>query len=251
MYKYPFLDFNKINEHMISLKLKSYEKLPYIFEKMEGDFLDENKRILKGSKVALVGIGGLPISIKDNNFYLLNKEFSLKEIKKELFKTLGFSASMSYMNPYNKDFIDLADKTLSLSHNSIKHSIMLNILLVGISSGVEHEFCCQRDIIHLSRLTVAKTKAQSKPCLVLEDPDYVDIYKEILLRTDNIIQNNKGEKDLEKINLLYPSAKASMIMISGTLRNIEKLIELKTSDGKEKEFIEALTKIESIIDWLK
>lgn len=250
MYKHPILDFNQLNNEMISLKIPAYEKLSYIYERMGGDFFDKEKRLIKGSKVALVGIGGLPISIKNDKIFILGNETNLSSIKKELYTTMGFSAGMSYLNPYNKTNNELADKTLSLGHNSIKHTIQLNILLVGISSGVEHEFSSQRDIVHLSRLTVAKTSAQKKPCLILRNPQFVNSYKKIIEETDKITESIT-DKDWESINLLYPSAKASMVMLSGTLKNIEKLIDLKNSDGKEDEFIESLEKIESLIKWLQ
>lgn len=251
MYKFPVLDFEQLNNKINDLKIPSYQKLPYIYSQMGGEFYDEGKRLLKGARVALTGIGGLPITVKENEYSILDKNISLNEIKAELYKTLGMSAGMSYLNPYNKTNNDLADKTLSLGHNSIKHTIFLNILLVGISIGVEHEFSSQRDIIHLSRLTVAKTSAQKQPCIVLSSDKQANIYKSVLDFTDKQIENYKGEKDWESLNLLYPSAKASMLMISGSLRNIEKLVSLKDSDGKEDEFIDILNKIESVIEWLK
>lgn len=252
MYKFPILDFDQLNNEMNSLKIPAYKKLPYIYENMGGTFYDKEKRLLKGCTVAITGIGGLPIGIKGNEYQILNNDVSLEDIKNNLGKTLGMSAGMSYLNPYNKTLNDLADKTLSLGHNSIKHSIFLNILLVGLSIGVEHEFSTQRDIIHLSRLTVAKTSAQKHPCLVVNNEKQVELYKNILDFTDKQIESyNDEEKDWETLNLLYPTAKASMIMISGSLRNIEKLVSLKDSDGKEDEFIDILNKIENVISRLK
>lgn len=252
MYKFPVLDFDQLNNEMNRLKIPAYKKLPYIYERMDGAFYDEEKRLLKECRVAITGIGGFPIGVDNNNYTLMGNKVSLEQIRESLYKTVGMSAGMSYLNPYNKSLDDLASKTLSFGHNSIKHSIFVNILLVGLSIGVEHEFSTQRDIIHLSRLTVAKTSAQKQPCLVVNNEKQIELYKNVLNFTDKQIESyNDEEKDWEALNLLYPTAKASMIMISGSLRNIEKLVSLKNSDGKEDEFVDILNKIENVISWLK
>lgn len=251
MYKFPFLDFDKLNNEMASLKVPAYKKLGFMYGRMGGLFHDESKRMLKGAQVAIVGLGGLPVQIIDGKYAIMGHEHTLLEIKEELYKMAGLSAGMSYANPYNKTLNELADKTLSLGHTSILHTLNLNILIVGLTIGVEHEFSSQRDMVHLSRLTVAKTAAQKKPCLVLRDEKYVDIYSETLINTDSRLEKLDESKDWETINLLYPTAKASTLMISGTLKNILKLVALKDSGGKEDEFVEILEKIDDAISWLK
>lgn len=251
MYKFPFLDFDKLNNEMASLKVPAYKKLGFMYERMGGLFHDEPKRILKGAQVAIVGVGGLPVQVIDDKYAIIGHKHTLLEIKEELYKMAGLSAGMSYANPYNKTLNELADKTLSLGHTSILHTLNLNILIVGLTIGVEHEFSSQRDMVHLSRLTVAKTAAQKQPCLVLRDEKYIDIYSEILNNTDSRLKDLDESKDWETINLLYPTAKASTLMISGTFKNILKLVALKDSDGKEDEFIDVLEKIDSAISWLK
>ena len=47
MYKHPILDFNQLNNEMISLKIPAYQKLAYIYERMGGVFLDKEKRLIK------------------------------------------------------------------------------------------------------------------------------------------------------------------------------------------------------------
>lgn len=247
MYNHPFLDFDQLNEKMIKENVPSYKKLQYIYKTMDGTFHDEEQRLLTGSRAALVGIGGFPISVINGKPHILNNEVDLNEVKQSLHTMMGFSAGMSYLNPYNKSNYSLAEKTLSLGHNSIKHTLYLNILLVGISIGVEHEYSSQRDLVHLSRLTVAKTSAQKDPCLVLHNPLYVEQYKTILSAHDQLSEVIEEKKDWESANLLFPSAKASMILLSGTLRNFEKIVELRHSGGKENEFISSLNQISDLI----
>lgn len=250
MFKFPFLDFDALNEHMNALKIESNQKLSAIYEAMGGEFYDEEKRIMKGAKVALVGVGGLSVQIEQGDYVILGNKVSLENIKQALYKTSGISAGMSYMNPYHKSLTELSETTLSRGHTSILHTLSFNILITGLTIGVEHEFSSQRDIIHLSRLTVAKTTAQRKPCIIVRDKKYLNMYEKILKETDRLIDSSENTKDWENINLLYPTAKASAIMISGSLKNIQKLIALKDSGGKEDEFIDILKEIDKLFTWL-
>lgn len=245
------LDFNALNEEMNELNLTPDKKLPFIYEKMGGEFHDANKKLLKGSKAAIVGFGGLMLELDDEgNIYVLGAKTSLDEIKNSFHKMLGMSAMMSYLNPKNKSLTTLAKSTLELEHFSVLHTLQINILLCGISSGVEHEYSSQRDIIHLSRLTVAKTKAQSSPSLVVKDENYIYLYENILYLTEKLLSEEKDKTNLELKNLLYPSAKASMIMLSGNVKNFLKLVSMKQDGGKEDEFIDSLIEIEKCLKLL-
>lgn len=247
MYKYPFLDFNALNNEMNNQGIKSSQKLSFMYEKMNGKFYDDEKDIMKGAVVGITAIGSFPVELSDTNkLMLLGHEVTIEQIKEKLNKTIGMSAFMSYLNPKNKSLDSIAETTLDLKHYSVLHTVNLSIAIVGLSSGVEHEFSSQRDIIHLSRLTVAKTKTQSNPCLVLRNYKYYEMYKEILKSTKNLLGKIE-EKDNETENLLFPTAKASSIIITGSLKNILKLISLKDAGGKEEEFIEILEKIEGLV----
>lgn len=247
MYNYPFLDFNALNNEMNNKGIKSSQKLPFMYEKMNGKFYDDEKNIMKGAVVGITAIGSFPVELSDTNkLMLLGHEVTIEQIKEQLNKTIGMSAFMSYLNPKNKSLDSIAETTLDLKHYSVLHTVNLSIAIVGLSSGVEHEFSSQRDIVHLSRLTVAKTKTQGNPCLVLRNYKYYDMYKEILKNTKNILEKIE-EKDNETENLLFPTAKASSIIITGSLKNILKLISLKDAGGKEDEFIEILEKIEGLV----
>jgi hypothetical protein len=250
MYTHPFLDLDSLNKDLEENKISATNKLPYIYEKMGGEFYNSEKKILKSARAAIVGIGGLPLEVKNGELFLLDKKTDVSEIKKALFKTLGASAFMSYLNPRRRDLESLANGTLSRGHNSIKHTLFFNILLVGHSIGVEHELSSQRDLIHLSRLTVAATKAQDDPCLTLLNGEQVELYENILKSTNKYLSEAKIPMLEETRNLLFPTAKSSMIMLSGSWRNFEKLISLKDSDGKEFELCQILKDIEELFNWL-
>jgi hypothetical protein len=246
IYNPPFLDFNALNQEMIEKDLKSYQKLPFIYEQMGGQFYDNDKQILKGAIVGLISIGGFPVELSnDGKLMVLGKETTMAEIKEHLYKTVGMSSFMSYLNPKNKSLAELSEAVLALKHLSCLHTVHMSVLLCGITSGVEHEFSSQRDIIHLSRLTVAKTIAQNAPCLVLHNEKYYEQYKKVLEVTKNVVSASLD--DAETRNLLFPSAKASAIILTGSVKNFLKLIQLKDSGGKEDEFVSVLKSIDDLV----
>ena len=55
------------------------------------------------------------------------------------------------------------------------------------------------------------------------------------------------DPDHETRNLLFPSAKASAVILTGSLKDIMKLIALKEAGGKEAEFVSALTLIQDVV----
>lgn len=247
MYKFPFADFNQINNEMNDAQLKSYEKLPFMHTAIGGGFHDKEKTIMIGSSVAIVTLGSFPIELnKTGDLSFMGHDVSLAMVKHKLYQSVGMSSFMSYLNPKNKSLGAIAESTLELKHHSVLHQIQVGILLTGITIGVEHEFSTQRDIVHLSRLTVAKTSAQNNPCLVLSDPLHYEVYKEVLESTNKILEKH-DVKNTEIRNLVFPTAKASGILITGSLRNMMKLVSMKDSGGKESEFIEALLNIESAL----
>lgn len=249
MYSYPFADFNEINETLNALKIESHDKLAFIHDFIGGKFFDRDQTIMSGPAAAIVSIGGIATEIKNKKLHMLGKETTIEELKSSFDKSIGMSSFMSYLNPKNKTLDEIAETTLSLKHNSVLHQINISILLTGISIGVEHEFSSQRDIVHLSRITVAKTKAQKSPCLVLQDEKYLEAYKAVLTSTNDILKEHNIENN-EIRNLLFPTSKASGLIINGSIKNLMKLISLKDAGGKEDEFVKALEKIEHTLKGL-
>jgi hypothetical protein len=121
---------------------------------------------------------------------------------------------------------------------SVLHAATANVLLAGHSNAVEHELTSQRDLVHLSRLTVNRTKAQSDPPLRIADAALLPAAGEIMQVTrDRLRSADGGSADaLEHRNALFPAAKASVILLSGTVRNLLKVAA--TGLGKEAELDE-------------
>lgn len=246
MFKYPFLDFDKLNQEVGG---SSSNKLSQIYEKMGGLFHDEEKELMEGAVVGIVSVGGVPVEVEGEEIKLLGAAITPEKLRQEFNKTYGMSSFMSYLNPNQIPLNVLGKATLDRGHTSILHTVSLGVLVVGVSSGVEHEISSQRDIVHLSRLTVAKTKAQDSPCLVLRNPRYIQAYKSILHQTKHALAE-VNDDDLEARNLLYPSSKASAVLITGSVKNFKKFIALKDCGGKEDEFIELLEKLENALSIL-
>lgn len=245
VFNYPFLDFNELNNQLNEENVLSENKLEVIYEKMNGKFLD--KKIMSESVMGICSIGGLPIHLSNSGSLILGKtEYTKEELKEQLYETLGMSSFMSYLNPKNKSLKEIADTTLNMKHYSVLHTINLSVFICGITSGVEHELSSQRDIIHLSRLTVAKTKAQNNPCLVLNNEEQLNTYKKVLDTVSQILSETE-QSNTELRNLLFPSAKASAIVLTGSLKNFMKLVALKDAGGKEEELINLLTKLENLL----
>lgn len=247
MNKFPFADFNQINNEMNDLGLKSHEKLAYMHSAIGGGFHDKEKTIMTGSMAAIVTLGSFPVELnKEGNLSFFGNDISLAAVKYKLYQTVGLSSFMSYLNPKNKSLNAIAESTIELRHHSVLHQIQVGVMVTGLSIGVEHEFSTQRDIVHLSRLTVAKTSAQKSPCLVLRDANHYAAYQAVLESTQKILDEHDIQ-DNETRNLLFPTAKASGLLITGSLRNLMKLVSLKDAGGKEDEFIAALVNIENTL----
>jgi len=214
-------------------------------------FYDTNLRFVSKPAVSIIGIGGLPIKIIAGVPTLCAQPITIENLQKDLMVVPGASAAMSYMNPRNKSLTDLADIVIKKhAHYSILHTVYLNIAVFGISSAAEHELDCQRDLVHLSRITVARTKAQSRPSFVVLNPNHLQALAEIVDFVERKIAALPERDDLESTNNLYPSLKAHSVILSGTAKNFIKLSDQISDKGKEQEYRQILTQINALRDWL-
>lgn len=221
-----------------------------IYEAVGGKFHDENKKIMKGPLVFITGIGGILIENRTDGSYILNKKINTDSMFDIVMSMAGASAFMSYLNPSNLELSTLGEKVVSqYNHTSVLHPISLNIVLVGHSIGVEHELSTQRDLLHLSRLTVAKTDVQDSPCLTLRNPELLPYYEKAIADIDAIVKSTNS-KDKESLNLLFPNAKSSMIMLSGSIKNFLKVVDMRNQSGKEDELIDILNKTNDVLSSL-
>lgn len=199
-------------------------------------FHDSEQRMVTGHIVALAGIGGLPIAYQsETNETIADRVQTTIHKTKEM---MGSSAAFSYLNSGEKAITDLYDSVAQLGHFSIAHTVQVNVIVAGISEGAELELNLQRDLVHISKITNARTGVQNHPPIVVRDPAHVPVVKALYGHlqelTDVLRTDSKGDT-LEAVNGLFPVNKATMLMISGDLSNMRKLSQLRNDAGKEQE----------------
>ena len=213
------------------------------------DFHDEEMRLVTGHTVSLAGIGGVPVARETD---------SEEEIRDKLHDNvdgsrflMGSSAAFSYLNRGEKSIDDLYTSVTKLGHFSIAHAVQVNLVLAGISEGAELELSLQRDLIHISKLTNARTVVQNRPPIVV--PDGVDptLIQSLYTHTSEVASSLRqtGDADsLEYANGLFPVNKATILMISGDLSNLRKVAALREDAGKEKELRAVATSIFELLN---
>lgn len=245
---------------MIVLSLETiFEKLKTVptedklkeFLSLSGCHIDDDNLITSPS-VSLCGLGGMGFQQVDGDIRFLGKKVYLEDIQDSIKSFMACSAGMSYLNQSDMDLDKLYDKVVELEHFSVAHTVSVNILVSGISCGVENEFNSQRDLIHLSRITVARTGIQSSPPLILPDESLRDAYKRVLKASQDmkviLDDHYKGKDFNEASNLLFPAAKASAFIMSGSIRNIQKLVSGYNDQGKEREYRNVLSKVSNLMN---
>lgn len=103
----------------------------------------------------------------------------LEGIRKSLRNQMGMTAMFSYLNRRAVPAEEMWEVVAGLGHFSVGHAAHLSFVLVGHSCAVENEINSQRDVVHLGRLTVARTRAQKDPPLVVQLPELLPAYKEL------------------------------------------------------------------------
>lgn len=208
-------------------------------------FIDEGRDFISGYSVSLAALGGTPVASRHETDESIKQR--IEHFVSGSKMVMGSSAAFSYLNNGEKDIPALYKSVTELGHFSIAHTVQVNMLVAGISQGTELELSLQRDIVHLSKLTNARTKVQNSPPIVVRDPAHIPVMREVYdLIRDSSKQLRSGQSSpdaLEAINALYPVNKATILMISGDLSNFRKLTSLRDDRGKERELRDVLNSI--------
>jgi hypothetical protein len=192
--------------------------------------------------VRLIGVGGMPfVRAPDGGFALAcapDSSISAEGLRRSGNAMIGYGGMMSYLNPQHRSAEDMFALLAERGETSAAHMISVNLLVAGVSVGVENEFNGQRDLIHLARITVARSLAQGNPPLVVRDASLLPAYRRILdaVRAERSAMDGKGRDFQENANLLFPAAKATGFILSGTLRSFQKLFAGIDDLGKESEY---------------
>jgi len=225
--------------------LPASERMRAMFRHADVDCHDEDAYWVRTPRVALVGVGGLPIKICDGIPHLIDQPINLEILNRQLRKMMGYCGFMSYLNPKDKSPEVLTDTMLSLGHASTAHALSLNVMVLGISAAAETELCCQRDLVHLSRVTVARTAAQDDPSFVVLDETHLSTLQHMRRQTLEALSPLAGSREAR--NTLFPASKATMVLITGSLRNYQKLTAARDDPGKEEEYRRMLTMLTELL----
>lgn len=215
------------------------------------EFHDKDKKFVLGHTVSLAGIGGVPIAEASDSDDEIRRSLDEKVRGSRLM--MGSSAAFSYLNSGEKPIDELYESVTKLGHFSIAHSVQVNLVIAGMSEGAELELSLQRDLVHISKLTNARTAVQNKPPIVV--PDGVDpaLIQTLYDRTEEIalsIRQSGDSDSLEYANGLFPVNKATILMISGDLSNLRKVAALRKDAGKERELRSVATSIFGLLNTL-
>jgi hypothetical protein len=239
-------------------------------------FWDDSMQLISKPSVAVLGIGGIPISWPDDapentiGLAVGSEMLTLAQLQRAMYAMAGFGACQTYLNPNNRSPEDLFDTACEAGHFSIGHVVSVNLGVFGVSTAVENEFNAQRDLIHLCRLTEARAAAQSRPPVVVLDAklapvalkalstvesslsdlfrsEYVGTREQLLgsdLAIGEPVPRRRQADILEACNILYPAAKGTLFIISATLRNLQKLVGGRRDPSNEIELSRCLEMIE-------
>ena len=125
-------------------------------------------------------------------------------------------------------------------HVSITHGASIGVQIFGLSQKVELELNAQRDLVHLARETSARAICQDEPCLVAMTANGAKKSEKILEEINASLSSfEKTGNTLdwrEERNALYPLSRADFLGITGSLRNVSKLVGDIKGEGKELEY---------------
>ena len=129
-------------------------------------------------------------------------------------------------------------------HSLVGHACSVSFVLAGHSLAAEREFNSRGGLVHLSGLMTARDYVQSNPPIVVPSELMLGAYlrsqksiREEIRRfqsesvaADDAEQGKGGERAshmdvAESLHMLWPSAKAHVAVVSGTLRNFQLLME--------------------------
>ena len=210
-------------------------------------FHGSGRRLVAGPSARIVAIGGLPIGS------LAARGVPPEEAAWMTRQGMGALGSMSYLSmPGDGPGEAYGEIAVGHGHLSVAHGASASILLAGVTTACEVEWACQRDLVHLARVTVARTSVQSAPPVVVPHPALADAFATLLAACDaaraeiEALAPGTGlpaRDALEAMNLAYPAAKATAFVVTGSLRDLGKVLAAETDPGKEREFRASLATV--------
>lgn len=206
-------------------------------------------RFILGPSARLWCVGGIPAQS------LIDAGMSMANIAALTTQSMGAAASMSYLSLPGGSAESAFDKVIAgMGHCSAAHVASISIVVAGATCLVENEFNSQRDLVHLARVTEARSSCQGSPSLVVQEPAIFSLCQQALDAAEAIVASappligglSRADAN-EALNSLFPSSKATVFIISGSLRNFQKMLAAKDDEGKEKEYRRILALIHGLL----
>ena len=199
-------------------------------------FYDEDSRFVAEKSITIVGIGGQVLAhAKETDEEVTDRINEIRDSSRELMAT---SAAFSYLNRGEKSQDELYKTVTGLGHFSIAHTVSVNVVIAGISQATELELNLQRDLVHISKVTNARTSVQSRPPIVVPDErllPFAQSLDSVTTELTKAARKKNNPDELEMINGFFPVNKATLLMLSGDLSNFRKVVAIRDDKGKEKE----------------
>jgi hypothetical protein len=220
------------------------------------DPTQDDPRFVKDFSVKIAALGGIPfVRVAGGGLALANtphQPFDLQSYQTAVRSMMAYSGMMSYLNSGRLSVGEISAAMSAKGHGSVAHTVQVSVLVSGVTTAVENEFNSQRDLVHLSRVTVARTSIQSNPPIVVRDPMMLDAYRRVakVATAERSLLTGTGRDFQEFANQLFPVAKATAFIMTGTLRNLFKLTSAASDDGKEREFRGVLAKVDQLLNGL-
>jgi hypothetical protein len=218
-------------------------------------FHDAERDLVRAPAAALVAVGGLPLRRHDGGWSLgptAPASDLLARVGEGQREAMGHAAAMTYLNPRDASPEELARTVLGRGHGSIAHVASVTLLLAGLSTAVENELNGQRDLVHLARITEARTLAQGDPPVCVLDARDVPLFRAALdharaslaaLPADDRAPADRHEGQ----HLVFPAAKATMVLVTGSLRSLQKLVSAVDDEGRELEYRRCLSAVNNVL----
>lgn len=225
-------------------------------------FHDSDRRYVKAPSARLVAVGGLAISHRFSQGFSIDglddrgPQRWFEEVRARQLATMGAAAAITYLDPKDRGPSALANAAFEKGHESIAHLASVTLLVAGFSTAVENELNGQRDIIHLARLTEARTEAQSDPPVCVLCAEDVAKYEALraarasIFASDSSADSTHRALALEAINLSHAASKATLVLLTGSLRNLKKLVSAIDDPGREEEYRRVLVAINDVLSAL-
>ncbi len=226
------------------------DKLGVLLKNCGCEFWDDINLLKPKPVVALSAIGGIPIKLStmgDNKFeddsttiYLdldlldgdvLNSNtekcsssstsyrVTFASLVDSWKRQMAYASFPTYLNPRNLAASDMYETVIKQhQHFSVAHTVSLSFTIAGLSCAVENELNSQRDLVHVCRLTVARTAAQASPPLIVPMEELVEVYKKVRKTIEEempplptVANNTSDTNTLNSLNSLNLNTKQNNI----------------------------------------